>query len=156
MNQYKYCYFFQCVLSKWSSVPDLEVWPQRYAVVGLIHVKDLLLLDIDHEALWVAHPCATQLDKCRQSRQVALKALLPLIGRPVCCQVLPCCKSPLCIKPLGPGWWSSALGAGCLGGFQLLMAEWLGTQVFIVDDDRPLLELLDEFRKGASRSPCTT
>lgn len=58
---------------------------KQYAVVGLIHVKDLLLLDIDHE--------------------VALKALLPLIGRPV----------------------------------------------FIVDDDRPLLELLDEFRKGASQ-----
>lgn len=54
-------------------------------MVGLIHVKDLLLLEIDHE--------------------VPLKALLPLIGR----------------------------------------------QVFIVDDDAPLPELLEEFRRGASQ-----
>jgi metal transporter CNNM len=54
-------------------------------IVGLVHVKDLLLMDDDHE--------------------VSLKALMPLIGR----------------EPL------------------------------IVDDDKPLTELLDEFRAGASQ-----
>eukprot|EP00931_Biecheleriopsis_adriatica_P070784 TRINITY_DN44594_c0_g1_i1.p1 TRINITY_DN44594_c0_g1~~TRINITY_DN44594_c0_g1_i1.p1 ORF type:complete len:589 (-),score=140.40 TRINITY_DN44594_c0_g1_i1:71-1837(-) len=58
---------------------------KQFAVVGLIHVKDLLLLEVEHE--------------------VPLKALLPLIGR----------------------------------------------EVFVVDDDRPLPELLDEFRKGRSQ-----
>ncbi|CAK9050866.1 unnamed protein product [Durusdinium trenchii] len=72
-----------------SRIPVIDRDPlnpkRQYAVVGLIHVKDLLLLDVDHE--------------------VTMKSLLPLIGRPV----------------------------------------------FIVDDDRPLLELLEEFRKGASQ-----
>jgi len=54
-------------------------------VVGLIHVKDLPLIDLVHE--------------------VPLKALMPLIGR----------------------------------------------QVLVVDDDRPLPEILDEFRTGASQ-----
>ncbi|CAJ1402202.1 unnamed protein product [Effrenium voratum] len=72
-----------------SRIPVIDRDPlspkRQFAVIGLIHVKDLLLLEIDHE--------------------VPLKALLPLIGR----------------------------------------------QVFIVDDDRPLLQLLEEFRRGASQ-----
>ncbi|CAK8992920.1 unnamed protein product [Durusdinium trenchii] len=73
----------------YSRIPVIDRDPlnpkKQFAVVGLIHVKDLLLLEIDHE--------------------VPLKALLPLIGR----------------------------------------------QVFIVDDDAPLPELLEEFRRGASQ-----
>ncbi|CAJ1348277.1 unnamed protein product [Effrenium voratum] len=64
---------------------DLLSPKKQFKVVGLIHVKDLLLLEVDHE--------------------VSLRALLPLIGR----------------------------------------------QVFIVDDDRPLPQLLEEFRRGASQ-----
>ncbi|CAE8708841.1 unnamed protein product, partial [Polarella glacialis] len=71
----------------YSRVPviDRTVGSQRFEVVGLIHVKDLLLLELDNE--------------------VPLKALLPLIGR----------------------------------------------DVFVVEDDMPLPELLDEFRRGASQ-----
>jgi len=68
------------VIDRSTSLPH-----QHFAVIGLIHVKDLLLMDMELE--------------------VPLRALLPLIGR----------------------------------------------EVFVVDDDRPLPEVLDEFRRGASQ-----
>jgi len=72
-----------------SRIPVLDRDPKnpkgQFAVVGLIHVKDLLLIDAEQD--------------------LPLKAILPLIGR----------------------------------------------EVFIVDDDRPLPDLLDEFRRGKSQ-----